>query len=121
MPTSLVSAGRMNARASPVDTVNLLAQDLFNSIEGIIRSELDKVLVLCPESIIKSGQDAGISVIAGLYCLELRATIEGKAEKDRLEYLRKQLEKLSSAVEEVTETACHACAYTKKIDPWLSC
>ena len=106
------SAGQINDLKKAASLFSISKRDADSWIE---------VPVLCPESIIKSGQDAGISVIAGLYCLELRATIEGKAEKDRLEYLRKQLEKLSSAVEEVTETACHACAYTKKIDPWLSC
>ena len=123
MPTSLVSAGRMNAMAPSLNAVNESREELalFNKIEETLRGQLNETLVLCPGGGIKTGQDAGISAIAGLCCLELQSAIEGKAEEDRLEYLQKQLDKVSSAVKEVTETACHACANTKKIDPWLSC
>ena len=123
MTISLVSAGRMNAKAPSLNKVIGSPDELalFNKIEETLRGQLKKTIVLCPGGVIKTGQDAGISAIAGLYCIELQGKIQGKAEEDRLEYLQKELDKLSSADNEVTETACHACANTKKIDPWLSC
>ena len=114
MQTSLLSAGRMNAKAPSVNTITMSAEELalLNKIEEILRYDLEKTLVLCPGGTYKSGQDAGMPVIAGLFCLELRTMLAGKPEKDRLELLQEQFENFSSAVEEVTETAGHACAYT---------
>jgi len=106
-----MSAGRMNARASSVNTVNLSTQQLYRNIEELLRGELDEVLALCPEGIYKSGRDAGITRIAGLFCIEVRTKLAGKSETDRLEHLQEHFENFSSAVEEVTETAGHACAY----------
>jgi len=106
MPTSLVSAGRMNARASPVNTVTLSEHELYKNIEETLGGVLEETPVLCPGGIYKVGRDAGMPVMAGLYCIELRTKLAGKAENDRLKHLQEQFENISSAVKEVTETAC---------------
>jgi len=105
MPTSLLSAGRMNATASPRNEGALSEQELYDKIEEVLRGELGNVHVLCPGGSYKSGRDAGAPVIAGLFCLELREQLEVQTEAERLKRLQEQFEIISSAVEEVRALA----------------
>jgi len=111
MSTSLLSAGRMNARATPRNEGALSEQELYNKIEEVLWGELGNVHVLCPGGSYKSGRDAGAPVIAGLFCLELREQLEVQTEAERLKRLQEQFEIISSAVGEVRETAGHLHVY----------
>jgi hypothetical protein len=104
-------ANRMRAMASPGNASTVSEQELFHKIEDILGNELREVDVLCPGEIYKSGKDAGAPVIAGLFCLELREQLGGGSETERLKHLQEQFEMISSAVEEVRETAGHLHVY----------